>query len=485
MLTSMGQTESIVSDISLGPQEEIKTGYFNSSIIGHDSTGFFVLDKYMNSAVTVRVYDIARYNNQLDRTKTSRIDTKMFIKERNRYLGIYEKGDSLFMLLKTRNKKEQMTQILVQNINKETCQLNPEQKIIRQLNTPGTSGFTGNFEFRISKDRSKILAFKVVSKTEEGNRRYKFHVFDENFKQLWANIVTLPYDNDLFQRAKCLIDNFGNVHLAGKIYAKNPSLNEKNKKDYRFQLISFFDNSLDVREYPIGIESRACYEVAMYTNAAQDIICAGFYSNEALHPSLGVYFLQISNETKEIVVENYNEVNSEIPTTYGLKYLENNDFRRYGIGTVCIAEDDGVFILGEETYHDGNAKKPAYTPYDILAMKILPDGSIEWAKNLDFPIGYEDKYRLRPFNPFTVDDKLLFFLNGKTSADTYLGKYRYSNTYIVELDTAGNSTFEIVQPRGNTTVSQGRSELISKNELILYSFTDLNKYQWMKLTIKE
>lgn len=146
------------------------------------------------------------------------------------------------------------------------------------------------------------------------NERFGFHVLDERLTSLWEKQITLPYQEELFDVERFRVDSQGNVHVLGQIYNKKRKAKRRGEVNYQYQILSYRNKGNSLTEYPVALGDLYIQDMQIDVNRQQDIICAGFYSEDASASIKGSYFLTIDGRTKAIKQKSHKPFNADFIT---------------------------------------------------------------------------------------------------------------------------------------------------------------------------
>lgn len=522
------QIESKKVDILWGTEQKESKKLTLKSIVGYDNSGIYAIKtkKNANSSLTFE-----HYNNQLNFTKLVELDLKYKKKELD-FRFIVQLNNELHLFSSFKNQKLKRNVLFVQSIDKKTLELNQDLRKIAEIDYSKNSKYNaGHFNYRISRDSSKVLIYYISPYDKDEKEQFGFHIFDKNLNQLWEKKVTLHYNDELFDVKNYQVDNYGNVHLLGIIIPEKIKGQRKERLKYKYQILSYLNSGNELKEYPIKIEGKFLTDMQIAINVDQDIICSGFYSNvyTKVHSDVGyslgsdaitgTYFIKIDDDTKEIITKEFKEFGIDFITQNMTKKKKekvekkaengkNTNLYQYDLKNIKLREDGGAILIGEQyyvkmvesRYTDSKGKtqrtKTYYYYYnDIIVIKISPNGNIEWAEKIPKrQYTVDDGGFYSSFALSVVKDKLYFVFNDHPNNLSYNGegepatfnKGRRSIVVLVELDSEGNQTREALfsLKKAEILMLPKICKQISENEMLLF---DQRKkiHRFAKITFKE
>lgn len=499
---SFAQAKSKKVDILWGQEQRESQKSTLSDIVGYDETGIYAIKKTLKGFHKIFIDSITleHYNNKMIQTKS--IDLDLTRKNNGRYFGgMMHINDVLYAFSTYKDKQSKQNLLYLQKVDKNTLRLGSEIRQIAAIDYSGNSKLNaGNFRHRISEDSTKVLVYSDLPYDAGASEKLGFHVFDHNFNQLWHQEITLPYNDELFDIENYKVDNNGNVHLVGIIYENIKREKRKGKTNYKYQLLSYYDEGRQLIEYPINIEGKFLTDMQVAINKDQDIICSGFYSDERSFGIKGSYFLKISGETKEVLSKSFKEFDFDFITQNMTQRKErkakkkadkgkNVELYKYDLHNIILKDDGGAVLIGEQYFVSQQTK---YTPTaanfgstyfynynDLIVVNVAADGQIEWTEKIPKrQLTAGDGGFFSSFVYSVVKDKIYFVFNDHPKNLFYRGKGRLANfdkskqslVVLVELDSNGNQTREaLFSSKEADILTRPRvCEQVSEKELVLF-----------------
>jgi len=497
---SFAQVKSKKVDISWGSVFQEKKEIL-VDIIGHDETGLYTLKQKKHDLLLVH------YNNNLQATKSIELNLKNENKKERILEQILFLNNEIYVFSSFSDKKTKINSLFLEHIDKETLLADGDLEEIAHIDYSEFSRWNnGGYESCISRDSSKILVYYQLPYDKDQNEEIGFIIFDRNMKQLWKKEITVPYKDKLFFIEDYLVDNSGNVHLLGVIFKDKARYKKRGEANYHYQILSYYDEGETEVEYPVEIENKFITDMQITINDNQNIICAGFYSDEGTSSIIGSYFLTLDSKTKNIIVENYKKFDIDFITQNLTDRQENKTKKKsekgknielfeYDLNNIILREDGGAILVGEQyyvrvshytTYVNGVAQ--THTTYyyyfnDIIVINYNPKGEIEW--NVKIPKRQVSTNDGGPFSSYVlniVDDKMYFIFNdhpknlfykGNGKLYYFNGRSKESLVVLVELGLDGEFEKEALFSKEDAEVMTRPllCKQISDREMILYGTT--------------
>ena len=404
-----------------------------SDIVGHDETGVYAI-RFISKGLYGLINDLQleHYDQNMNLTTSTEIEMKYEEGKRNLEF-ILHLNDQLYLFSSYKDQKQKKNILFVQEIDKKS--LKP-RAVSRQLAAVDYEGHrkknSGNFQFSISRDSSNFLVYYDMPYEKRESERFGFHVLDGHLTSLWEKQITLPYQEELFDTERFKVDNQGNVHLLGQIYYEKRKEKRRGEVNYKYQVLSYRDKGNTLTEYPITLDDLYISDMQIDIRDNQDIICAGFYSENEKSSIKGSYFLTVDGKTKAVKQKNHKPFEADFitqnmkkgkakRTTNKIEKGKNVELEDYDLNNIILRDDGGAVLTAEQYYitvrTTTNNQGITHTTYmyhynDIIVVNINPLGNIEWAQKIPKrQISTNDGGFFSSYVTAVVDDKLYFIFN--------------------------------------------------------------------------
>jgi len=404
----------------------------------------------------------------LNLTKSYQINPKAYSKRKPTFEKIIQIGKKLYLFVSFKQKGDNI--LYVQGIDKQTLRPKSDLKKIAEINYTGASkNNTGYFDCKISRDSSKVLVYYKLPFGISKKERFGFNVYDDDFNLLWEKAVTLPYKDRLFYVNGYQIDNEGNVYMSGKLFEDPPSF-DFNRTTHSYNILGFFQNGEEVRQYKPKLEGRYIANMIMVLDtSSQYVICSGFYSDKKTLGISGSYFMKIDNKTKKMSINKYKPFKVNLMTKNMKKSDKNRIEKRaekdkdiglqgYYLKLIWHKVGGNITLIGEQY----NGLRPRYNRLnharynDIIVVNMSPDGEVEWTHKIpkrQFAVNNKIHGLSHAYSS-NINDKLYFIFNDLpqnlsltnsevpelVNGDVVLGNLRQTVVALVEIDESGKKT---------------------------------------------
>jgi len=473
-------------------------------ILGHDASGIYAI-KSRTGIFAWTEYTIEHYDTKFRPVKSADLEIKEAGAPANIQHILWLKN-KLLMFYVVRNKASNMSELYVREINKNT--LMPEAQRLKLGEADEGRVSRGiSFNFRTSRDSSKVVISFSFPNEEQAETSVGFIVVDEQLQLLWKKVVTVPHPRDLFSVESFKVDNAGNVYLLGISYKEKRRSKRKGKPNYSYEVVAWSKQGEEMKTYPIALEDRFLtdMQIEIVENrgpaTSGDLICAGFYSEKNTFSVKGTYFLTVDLNNREIRTKSFKEFGldfivqnmSEREANRAIKRSERGDepeLYEFDLDKLLVGRDGSAILIGEQYFMEEttstnfiNGRATYTTTYhfyynDIIAVKISPQGQIEWAEKVSKNQhtindgGFYSSYTLA-----ILKGRICFFFNDHPENVGYKGvgrpipyRARESVVILASLDQKGQQTRQAVFALRDVEVVMRPKvcEQVTNREVILF-----------------
>ncbi|MCI5057827.1 MAG: hypothetical protein MRY83_17065 [Flavobacteriales bacterium] len=427
-----GQVNRI--SVDWGAEFKSKRGNTLSDIFGYDESGMYAVKG--NRGSSKGLINLEKFDPDLNLILSEKIKLEEQGKLKS-FEFIIQLKDQLFLFTSFKNQKQKKNYLFVQTLNKSTLIPSGASKKIAEVDYSGYSRFnTGGYGYSMARDSSKLLIFYNKPYDKGANEKYGFHVFDEKMNELYQKEIELPYKEELFDIERYRVDKNGNIYLQGLLFRDKRREKRKGEPNYEYRIITYNNTKGSTKEYPVDFEDMFITDMQIAVNDANDIICAGFYSDKGTFSIKGTYFISIDPETKQIKTKSLKEFTEDFilqnleqrQAKKAKKKLEKGkdlELYEYDLKDIIIRSDGGAILTGEQFYirvvenvytdASGNRQVTRTRHYhynDIIVINVNPDGQIEWSEKIaKRQHSTNDGGFYSSFAMAVQEDKLHFFFN--------------------------------------------------------------------------
>lgn len=409
-------------------------------IIGDESDSFYALGVRVNRTPGQGIMKLSlrSYNYDMKMLIEQDIDLGSG-KEFREFLDVISTNTELLVFSSFQNKRERKNYLFAQHFNKSTLKQEGDLEMVMELDyTRGTNSNTGQFDIKLSNDRSKTMIMANLPYKKRENEKLKCYVYDAEFKPIMQRNITLPHTDDKYSVLDYEVSNQGQVYILGKFTEGRVQRSSKKLPDYKFEIISYSGGESST-SYPVTVAGKYVVDTKLIINLDQDLICAGFFTEKSGQSVRGSYFLKIDHKTGGKVVEKFTDFDIELITQNMSKGKKKAALKKdasgkvveipdYRVAGFILKEDGGLVLIGEQRYSYYRYKVYAngtqsrggtiYRFNSIMVLNIAPTGEIEWSDQIEKEQvggGMGGLMELVSFGLHTQDDRLHIFYNDNSS----------------------------------------------------------------------
>lgn len=264
------------------------------------------------------------------------------------------------------------------------------------------------FDIEMSKDSTKVLVkYRKKPKVKNDKESYDIiglHVFDKELTKVWGNEYKMPYTERQMDLLDFEIDDDANIYALVKKFHDDSNKDKKNRKDkkanYHIELFKYAKETNELSIEKIALKDKYISELALFENANNKIICAGYYNNgSSVSDVEGLVMFDI-NKDGGVSKEKYYEIPVEILNQYESKKTERKNkkkdkkdeatFTSLKLRNLIFHDDLSISFVGEEYYvktftymtKSGMRTRYSYHYNDMLMAKINSNSELSWMKKI-------------------------------------------------------------------------------------------------------
>jgi hypothetical protein len=377
-------------EIVIGEEIKLKKKELIDKIIGKDEDGTYVMAKY-GSEVTLFYYD-----NDLNQKRKNSFKLE-YQKHDLWYKGIVQMKDEFVIFTTYRDKKQKMTYLYSQTLNKEALTFS-KPKVLAQVSYEGyKKRQSTSYSFTISADSNYLLFISDLPARKDEKDKFGFIVYDNEMNEVWSEKkIEVEEDEQNFYRYDTQVGNDGKVYLLAKVYDTSRKY-KKNEIDYSFKMMVFeSDNEGEAEEFDVTLEGEHVTDITFERFDNGNIQVAGFYSIDGYGQN-GVFNLLYDSDYTIS-----NESTTEFPTDFIVQHASEKSKKKakkkeakgkeiemysYSIDELIENEDATITMIAEQyytyttSYTDANGNTHTTTHYvygNIIIVKFDENGDVDW-----------------------------------------------------------------------------------------------------------
>ncbi len=367
--------------------------------LGEDENGFYILRKKINNSAagffgTTVGFIVESYGNDLKMRKRQELAPGVNGMVAEMDMVKYLDGHLLACFTYV-NRKEEKTELYYQFIDKKTLLLTGTPVKIAAIAYNSRSR-QGEFRYQLPADKSKIAIIAALHDEKQLKETFTTRVFDGSMKLLWSKDITLPYESELFNREKLLLDNKGNIYLSGRLYFEKLKEKRNGMANYAYKILAYRDSGSVAKEYDISVPNQFITDVGFNITRDDKLAVAGFYSTQGTYSIKGISFTLINAATGSIIRQGTKPFDASFLELFSRSQVDKKDAELYSydLDNIIIRSDGGVLLLAEQyfvesrttRYYTGSTYTTRTTYYfnynDVMAININPDASVAWATKI-------------------------------------------------------------------------------------------------------
>lgn len=423
LLISLSATSQKVQ-VEIGPEIKIEK---NVDFWGHlhsNTTGHYVM-LAENNATLFSGSKIAPIVQKYDRKFNLVFSKEINVDDSDIKFGnmLYAKGKFLFCTQKRDSKDKRVTcSITKMDMNGKLAK--PVKAAIIQYKDRDDE--PNYIKWQISEDTSKVLLATLADDNDDDlMAKTSVTVLDNDANKIWSRGITLPYSQEQLTLKSWTLANNGDVYLLAKVYDERRSKETKRKDGkkkpaYKLVIFRFDATNEKPKEYALALQDKFVTDVTFKITPQNDLVCAGFYSNDTKMVVQGLFFTRINGQNGTVEVASKKELSDKDLANLDTEKDRSGDRgldSEFQFNNIILREDGGIVVVAEEaysyttTYRSGNSwvTRTTYVNNEIFVSSVSPKGEIDWVRMIPKRQIFTD---VRLFNGYAymVSGSNMFFL---------------------------------------------------------------------------
>ena len=386
-----------------GPIQKTKRNSDVAKVIGRDQSGFYVLESTIKVFASNKLY-IKKFDNE----NTEIFKKELSIESANGHKVLLEDvimiDNQMILFTSYYDKKEDKNIAYVTKIN-SNGEVEGDTRQIDEIAATKKKN-AGAFHFLRSGDSTKILVYHNEAhnkKDKNAEERYAIKVIDKNLTVLWGKTCSAPYKDKDFTISDYTLSNDNKVYMLAKIQEGKKSKKD-GKPNYKFSILGYSgsgsgksdvsddeeDGASDAEEYVVSLGEKFITQISFELDKSNNLICAGFYSNNNNLDMAGVFFLKIDSKTKNVLQKNIKYFNKDVLSMFmsSRKASKGKELYDYKLRSLIPKKSGGSYLIAEQyqfyiTQSTDSKGRTTSTDYhylynDVFVVNILASGDIGW-----------------------------------------------------------------------------------------------------------
>ena len=255
-------------------------------------------------------------------------------------------NDTLHILSTRWNREEGCTEVLASRYDSAGLLVGAQVLVHKRYENgePRTSGL----QFKLSPNDSLVLLYFDNDNERKQSEGIHFKCFRTNWEVVWEKDLRLPPAGDILQVHHFLIDNEGGVYMmSGRKPLKTSSDWQRPQGgQYVVYYYNFKQNKL--KQYDISLKDKQVISVDFALNKNQDIIIAGYYSDNFQNKAAGTLLFTIGNKGGTIQTASYTPFSDDFMKVMTGK--EKGDLEYLYLDHLHVTTSGVIVLAGEQYY---------------------------------------------------------------------------------------------------------------------------------------
>jgi hypothetical protein len=260
------------------------------------------------------------------------------------YFFIYR--DTLHTLSTRWNRESDNTEVYIMRYDTLGRAIDSEQLIHtrNESSEPRQSGL----QCRLSPDSSRVLLFFDKENERKQTEGIHFKCFDRSWNLSWEKDLRLPPTPDILQVHHFLVDNYGGVYMmSGRKPVKTAS-DWQHPQGGQYVVYYYNAERNKLKQYDISLKDKQVISVGFQLNRKQEVIIAGYYSDNFQHNAAGTLLFSLQARGGPISLAGYTPFSKEF--LRDVSGREKGSLEEFYLDYVHITSNGYVVLAGEQYY---------------------------------------------------------------------------------------------------------------------------------------
>ncbi len=266
--------------------------------------------------------------------------------ENDKLIHFYVRDNVLTTISTRRNRESDRAEIYIASFDQDGKSTCPE-KLIHAKNDWSEQRRNG-FECKFSPDSSRILVFFDSEKERKHTEGISFKCYSSDWSLLWEKEIRLPPSSEVLVPHHFLVDNDGGVYMmSGRKPAKAASdwLQPQGGK----YVVYYYNAQINkLKQYDINLKDKQVVSVDFILNEKQELIIAGYYSDNFQNHASGTLLFCIDAGGGRIRNASYTPFSKEFNKEMTGK--EKGTIDDFYLDYLMLTDSGEVILAGENYY---------------------------------------------------------------------------------------------------------------------------------------
>jgi hypothetical protein len=256
------------------------------------------------------------------------------------------RNDTLHTIHTRWNKDSDRTDVILMRYDFHGAAIGPEQILHHrdESSEPRRSGL----QCLISPDSTRVLLFFDKENERRQGEGVHFKCFDRSWNLRWEKDLRLPPSTDILQVHHFLVDNYGGVYLMSGRKPVKTNSDWQRPQGGQYVVYYYHAERNKLKQYDISLKDKQVISVDFKLNEEQDVVIAGYYSDNFQNKAAGTLLFKIQARGESISLAGY--------TPFAKDFLKDIVGREKGtlddfyLDYMHLTPEGSVILAGEQYY---------------------------------------------------------------------------------------------------------------------------------------
>ncbi len=251
----------------------------------------------------------------------------------------------------------------------------------------------GFFDFVVSANFTSFLVYENPPFEKYNNEKFKYKVYNKDLKIEWEAEIVLPFLDKEFAVHGYFLDANNNVYMIATILEElEKGVKRKNTDNpHGKKIVLVYDPvTKELTELDLKMKSTQRPTEMAISVSDEAIKIVGFYADGKTISAKGVFFYEVSTQTKQIIKSEFKEFSKEFVSYFVGDKKADKEYGlfNYEIRDIVLHKDNSLSFVSEyykyfERCHtDPKTGRQTcthnYLYHDIIVTRINPEGKVSW-----------------------------------------------------------------------------------------------------------
>jgi hypothetical protein len=245
-----------------------------------------------------------------------------------------------------RNRESDREEIYVARFDQDGKSLFPE-KLVHAINE-WSENRRNEFQCKFSPDSTKILIYYDSARERKQTEAISFKCFSADWSLLWEKDLRLPPSADVLQPHHFLVNNDGGVYMMSGRKPLKAASDWQHTQGGKYVVYFYNSTQNKLKQYDINLKDKQVVSVDFVLNEKQELIIAGYYSDNFQNRASGTLLFCIEADGGRILKASY--------TPFAKGFLKEMTGKEKGtlddfyLDYLMLTDSGDVILAGENYY---------------------------------------------------------------------------------------------------------------------------------------